>query len=71
MDIKLRYDTARMNKRDKALVRCKYNEGILCTSGDKKDEWVCEHCGWNPAEAARRKDEVKLRVLVPDSDTWL
>ncbi len=69
---KLRYNSPAQNRRDKVIVCCKYNKAIDCNRRDIKDDWFCEHCGWNPSEAARRKKEdVKLRILVSEDTVQL
>ena len=31
---------------------CRFNVGVLCEDGPER----CRRCGWNPAEAARRRE---------------
>ena len=67
---KLRYNSATQNRRDKVIVCCKYNKSIDCNRRDTKDEWFCEHCGWNPKEQAKRQEEdVRKRFLAVDYET--
>ena len=70
MEKKLIYDTPAQKRRDRVIVKCKHNEGIFCNRRDIMDEWFCEHCGWNPVEQAKRKEEdIKLRILAVDYET--
>ena len=39
---------------------CHYNSGVECGAPDK-----CPKCGWNPKEAARRKELLKNVVPCP------
>ena len=45
--------------------RCPWNHAIECRHGDRdksNKNWTqhgdCVHCGWNPDEEARRKEEL-------------
>lgn len=40
--------------------RCVYNIHVNCTP-EERPLSVCVRCGWNPAEAKRRKDSGKYR----------
>ena len=71
-ETELIYDTPAQNRRDRVIINCKFNDGVFCNRRDIKDDWFCEHCGWNPSEAARRKKEdVKLRILVSEDTVQL